>query len=321
VLYLAREHLLDIGIGWRECVSQIEKAVRLAAAQDCAYPIKPYLRYKDPTNRIIAMPAYVGGDVHRAGIKWIASFPNNPQKGLSRAHSVVVINDADTGVPLCIINSALLSEIRTAAVSGLMIRTLLADNRRRRARVGIVGLGPIGRMHLDMIVSLFPEVAEILAYDISKRVEEVPLPAEIRKRLRFCGEWNEAYAEADVFLTCTTSPHRYIDRRPKPGTLLLNVSLRDYSPEVLIGVDCLIVDDWDEVCRDNTDIEVAHKMHGLTRGHTRSMADIVCTDAVSGISPEATVMFNPMGLAIFDIAIAASYYTKAKEKGVGVVLN
>ncbi len=44
--------------------------------------------------------------------------------------------------------------------------------------------------------------------------------------------WEARYDDADVFVTCTVSPAAYIDRRPKPGSLQLNVSLRDYKPEV-----------------------------------------------------------------------------------------
>ncbi len=134
------------------------------------------------------------------------------------------------------------------------------------------------------------------------------VPASMHQRVELCGGWKEVLAESDIFITCTTSSKGYIDRAPKPGSLQLNVSLRDYQPDFRQYVDLMLVDDWAEVCRENTDIEQMHRAAGLTQDESYSITDLICRDPLAELGRDAVIMFNPMGMAVFDIAVAAHYY-------------
>ena len=90
-----------------------------------------------------------------AGIKWIASFPDNIEKSIPRAHSVVILNDSSTGQPVAIINTPLLSILRTAAVSGLLLRYFDLARGLGRFNLGILGWGPLGRNHFKIITELY----------------------------------------------------------------------------------------------------------------------------------------------------------------------
>jgi len=104
--------------------------------------------------------------------------------------------------------------------------------------------------------------------------------------------------------------------------LHLNVSLRDYKPESYeYFKDAVIVDNWEEVCRESTDIEIMHLEKGLIRENTRSVIDLVCNKCLQDYPASQPVFFNPMGMAIFDIAIAKYYLNKARECQIGVTLQ
>lgn len=324
MLYLGEEHIRTIGLHWKELVNSMEAAVHILDSGDFAQPIKPYLRYGNPDNRIIAMPAYAGGAVQTAGIKWIASFPSNINAGLPRAHSVTLLNHADTGIPYAIINSALPSTARTAAVSGLLLRHYLkAQGEKRRLRLGIIGFGPVGQLHYEMCGQLYNErIDEAYIYDVRGcELSHPQLAAEgqpLRARTRVADSWQQLYEACDLIITCTVSNQRYIDRPPSPGSLLLDVSLRDYATAAIDRIQAIVVDEWEEVCRENTDIEQLHLERGLTKAHTLSLTEVVCRGALASFAEDEPVLFCPMGMAVFDMAAARYFVERASANGIGL---
>ena len=322
--YVNESDIRALGVDWTRTVDAVERAAHCLVTGDFAQPIKPYLRYREMENRIIAMPAFLGGDVNIAGIKWIASFPRNIDRGIPRAHSTVILNEAETGRPVAIVNTALLSVVRTASVTGIVLRSYVRARNPQRVQLGIAGWGPIGRYHLEMARAVLGRrLSSVRIFDIRPTVRTIAPDIDMAGiDVSFVSSWQEAYDEADVFITCTVSPAPYIDRRPKAGSLQLNISLRDYCVsfhEFVKGA--IVVDDWDEVCRERTDIEMMYLECGLRREGTTSIGDFVTSDYWQTISDDAPVMFNPMGMAVFDLAIGAEYVALAEQRGVGTLLD
>lgn len=309
MVFLDDESIKERRIDWHKTIMVIEHAVNCIAENDYVQPVKPYLRFRDMKNRIIAMPAFVGGDVDMAGIKWISSFPQNISKGIPRAHSVVILNDSATGEPLAIIVAAILSVIRTASVSGLMLKRFIMARQPTGINIGIIGFGPIGQYHLKMCLAVLgAAVDNVFVYDIRQVAK--PEVSEYGKSIHFVDNWQAAYRNADVLITCTVSDSPYINEIPKAGSLHLNVSLRDYRTNVYDWFkDSIIVDSWEEVCRERTDIEMMHQECGLQKEDTKSIVDVVKHDCLKEYKGDVPIMFNPMGMAVFDIALA-SYYLR-----------
>lgn len=320
MLYLNDDHLRRLGIDWPRLREIVEATLALLGGPDVVQPLKPYLRYRDPANRIIAMPAFVGGDANVSGIKWIASFPGNVKQGLPRAHGTIVLNDTATGAPVAIVCGGLLNEFRTAAVSAAMLRAYLSLNRRDKYRIGVIGWGPIGRRQLEMALDALGERTEsVRLYDrrgiVAGSAEETS-----RSLATICASWQDAYRESDIVITGTSATERYIDLPPLPGALLLNVSLRDYLPSAVRAVKAVVIDDWREACRENTDIEMLHLREGLTEERAITLKEAVHGRRLKGLDPGEPIFFNPMGMAAFDMAIAAYYWREAERRGIGIRL-
>ena len=129
LLYLSRGDVRAVmGDSIRAYVEALREALALHAGGATAQPLKPYLRWRENghiADRIIAMPAYVGGEAPMAGIKWIGSKHDNPSaRGIPRASAVIVLNDAETHFPLAVMEGGEISGMRTAGVTVLACERL-----------------------------------------------------------------------------------------------------------------------------------------------------------------------------------------------------
>jgi ornithine cyclodeaminase len=316
-LYLNEQHIFKIGINWNETILAIEKTVACLREKDFAQPIKPYLRFRDLKNRIIAMPAFVGRGIEACGIKWISSFPSNTGHGKTRAYSVIILNDINSGEPLSIQNTAVVSAIRTASVSGLVMNYYVKSRPLPSIKLGIIGWGPIGRFHYKMSSEILGDRISTYYLTDLRGIDPNTLDSQNRHNIKIVDSWKEIYANCDILITCTVADAPYITGKPIEGALYLNVSLRDFKTDVYeYFKHSIVVDNWEEVCREKTDVEMMHLEKGLQKRDTKAIVDVI-DGCINHFPSQHPVMFNPMGMAVFDIAIANYYYLMAKMKGIG----
>jgi ornithine cyclodeaminase len=116
-----------------------------------------------PDRRFFAMPAYLGGRFDCCGNKWYGSNQANASKGLPRSILTVMLNDKDTGAPLCLMSANLLSAARTGAVPGVAVRHLARGN---SEVVTVIGCGPINKACLINIMTQAKKIKKIICYDL-----------------------------------------------------------------------------------------------------------------------------------------------------------
>lgn len=137
-----------------------------------------------------------------------------------------------------------------------------------------------------------------------------------------CDSWQEVYEKADIFITCTSSQTRYIDIPINKRKLILDISLRDFKKEAMKSFSRpFIVDDWEEVNRENTDIEYFAKIGDIRKENSITLCDIINSNLSVYYNEKDTIFFAPMGMGVFDVSIADYYYKFAQNNNIGVVLQ
>ncbi|MFE5511740.1 2,3-diaminopropionate biosynthesis protein SbnB [Streptomyces sp. NPDC056529] len=296
-----------------EVIDWVEAAYLAHDAGSTVNPDSYFLRFPEkPDARIIALPAFLGGEDDVAGIKWISSFPANTGSGLPRASAVLVLNDYRTGYPFALLESAGISAARTAA-SAALAATALGGGRTRT--VGIVGAGVIARTIARYLAAAGIPLTDVVCHDLDEASARA-LAGHLADRHgggSRTGSLEEAL-DSDLVVLATTALSPYIgtEHALRGGQVVLNVSLRDIEPELLLTAQN-IVDDVDHCLKANTSPHLAEQWLG-----NRSFIDGTLAEVLKGritFTPERPVIFSPFGLGVLDLAVGHRLFRQAREQG------
>ncbi|MFB4314449.1 2,3-diaminopropionate biosynthesis protein SbnB [Actinomadura sp. 21ATH] len=304
-------------IGGREerVTRMVEAAYRLHGEGATVNPDSYFLRFPDrPSSRIIALPASVGGTVGVHGIKWISSFPENVANGLPRASAVLVLNDAETGYPFACLESSIISAARTAASAALAATALTG---RRELRAGFFGVGLIARyLHTYLAGNGFT-FTEVGVHDLNaehaagfkgylERTGTAPVTIHDK------AEDLVRSSDLVVFATVAGEPHVTDPAWFEHNPLVLHISLRDLSPEIILSA-YNVVDDVDHCLKANTSPHLAEQRTGNRDFVAGTLYDVL----TGAITPPADrpVVFSPFGLGVLDLAVAKYVYDEVAASG------
>jgi len=322
ILYLTEADVQrTLGVG--EAVNLAEKGIQADAAEQVAGD-KFYMNVGQ-FGFIKPFSGYLAGEA-LAFVKTFSFFPGNPERfGCSTTSSMVLLFDAETGLPACLMEGGWVTALKTGASTTVTTAYLARSDAKT---VVIFGAGTLGRMHLRAlshrfqlrrayVVDILPTVAEAYAEELTPEVGFAvePIPLEARER---------AVREADIILTVTTGDQPLVERAwLRPGAFVARLgSYQEVALEVITGADKVVVDNWGYVHARIPELKTLAQegRFGFEDIHAE-WPDIVAGRRPGRESPDEIIVYIALGIWGEYAAILPEVYRRARRLGLGQHLS
>jgi ornithine cyclodeaminase len=305
------ERLLPMG----ECVDLMAETLSALARGELYQPLRGVYKPPDEPTLMGLMPAHRGGDRPAWALKAIVIFPQNPERGLDAHQGGVLLHDGETGRVLAFLNASAVTEIRTAAVSGVATRALAREDARVAA---ILGSGVQGRSHVEALRAVrdWDEIRIWSPRNASTLAEATGCVA--------ASSAEEALDGAGVVCTATNAREPVLRREwLAPGAHVNAVGSSIPTTRELdtatVAESTLFVDRRESTVNEAGDYLIPLREGAIDEGHIRAELGEVLIGAAPGrTSPDELTVFKSLGIAVEDLAAAELVYRRALEDGVGV---
>jgi len=263
------------------------------ARGEWAMPAKVYVTAY-PNGDFRAMPAIGAG---HAVLKWVTSFPVNLEKGLPTVKAIVLVSDAETGMPVAVLEGSALTALRTGAAAVLAAETL---GRTGADTVAVIGAGVNGkataraflaRGRKPVLWDVDPERARAAAEELGAEVaasSEDALAADIVATV--------TPGRQILFPENSLHPGQHVSLMGADGPNKCEIAARELARTHIF------CDDWTQASHAG---ELQHPVREqlLERSQATQIGDVLAGLAPGRASAEEITTFDSTGLAIQDLAL------------------
>ena len=327
MLWLSKEDTIKAG------VLDMKKAQKLVEETFCLYEKEQALNAQEipvihpdfGDGRFYSLPAYVGGEIHTAGLKWTTLFPENEKQGSPASCTLLLLSDPKTGMPVAILDGSLISSMRTGAVSAAAFANLCKLETKKAV---CCGAGVQARQQIRALCTVKPELEQVYIWG---RTEEkaMRLSEELSEEfseINICSvkDFRDVIRECDVVIGATPAAEPYLKKEYfKDNCFYLQIGMNEIEDDALNAFDAIIGDDFHK--------GTANSRQSVYQAYRRGTLKL---ELLQGNLPEyllgqrdaeqwknGKLMFDAFGLPIFDLALGAGVYQRARELGLGTELT
>lgn len=323
ILYLSEADERKVHLDINAVIDVLEE-VHVARKEGRAQmPPKPGLRPVGKAGFVDGYPAFVEGTEY-LGIKWLSGYFANPSKGLPFINGLIILNDVQTGVPLCVMGCGYLTALRTGGIHGVGLRRLAKPGSKT---IGVVGCGLQARTHLMAAMASCKEIEDIYCWDVTPAGAERYAADAMERypgiKTHVTETVDETVKQADVLIIGAPLLPDGSGRMIKPGLLKPGVTVAavngDFSflTETLPEFDRVFVDDKEQY-------PVRKEAGMLDRALPETcdeLAELVQGKAAGRKNDQEKILITTEGIAINDVSAAYIMYQAALEQGIGVLLS
>ena len=241
-------------------------------------------------------------------------FNNRTNLGLPNIIGLIVLSDGATGVPLAVMESGLITRLRTGATTAVAAKHLARPESRT---VAICGAGNQGEIQLRSLKEVLP----IDRAFIWSRSGAEAFARRMREALKFevspVSRLADATLNSDIVVTCTPAKTWFLGREHvRPGTFIAAVGCdspdkQEIEPE-LMAASSVVPDLLNQAAH------VGDLHHAIAAGLMQpeqvrgELGEVIAGKAPRRTKDDEIIIFDSTGTALQDCAAAALAYERAQ---------
>ena len=198
-----------------DCIDAMAKAMIATSRQSILIPPRTLFYLQDNSGFFAVMPG-ASQELQAYGAKVVSYHGSNASRSRPPIQGFVTLFDHQTGEPRAIIDGGIITNIRTAAASGLATRSLARGDSRS---CGLLGAGALADMHIEAMCEVRPIERFVIWARNFDQARALADRHSNRKGVTFQATRDPREAAAcDVICTLTASPDPVLHGRwVKPG--------------------------------------------------------------------------------------------------------
>jgi ornithine cyclodeaminase/alanine dehydrogenase-like protein (mu-crystallin family) len=323
MIYLSAADIKQL-VEMTEMIPVIKEAFIQLSQGSITVPQRMHLDIARHQGTELIKPVY-SPDLGMIAIKVISLFKNNSLKGLPFSHALLILLDAETGVPQAIMDADYLTSLRTGAASGVATDLLASEEAQTCA---IFGAGFQARQQINAI-RIVRKVSTFYIFDpeehkIRQLHDELGDQFQIVIRK---GESLEILRDADIICTATTSAQPvFSDAYVSEGTHINGIgSFQPQTrelPSETVQRARVFVDQKTACLKEAGDLLIPIHEGLIREDHLLGEIGELAAGKVPGRqSVKDLTLFKSVGNAVQDLYAANLVYQKAKNGNIGQLLE
>ncbi len=303
------------------CMDLVADALRALARGAGQNPLRRGMRLEDGESLLGMMPGSLG-EPSALGLKVVAVFPRNHGTPFDSHQGVVVLFDPRNGVPRAILDASEVTAIRTAAASGVAARALANED---AGDLALLGSGVQARTHLEaMLVARRIRRVRVFSPDHAHREAFARRESERHGIAVEAADSARAAVEgADLVCTTTSAREPVLAGRWLARGCHVNAAgaclkhARELDTEAVRRAR-VFVDRRESAMNEAGDILIPIQEGAFGAEHVLGELGEVLLGACQGrCARDEITLFESLGIAVEDLAVAHHLEGVARERGVG----
>lgn len=284
------------------------------------------------TGSHLSMPSVVfDGAEEYAVVKLVTICPDNPARNKPTTVATIAVSDTATGETLAFMDGIYVTQVRTAALSGVATKYMANPDSKT---VAVVGTGGMAYEQLNAVLTVCPNITEVTlwnrttdkAHDFKEVFERDYSQWDVT--LTVCDTIEEAVKDADIINLATRATEGLFEVDQIKANAHVNAvgayqpNMKEVSDSVIESSAYVVIDDLEGGKHEAGDLIQADDNSGCDWQWDQLSGQLM--DLVSGDLKVETAdgskgitLFKSVGAASFDAAVALKIAQAAKQDQIG----